>query len=255
MIRPTLLLADRDRELLRRLSRELAGDGYLVVHVRSADALGSALLATAPNLIVLGDLADWPANAGLIDRLRSGDLTGDADSTPLIVLTDEADLFARVRCFEAGADDVAPKTTSYIEFRVRIRALLRRSTYLPRPKLLRVGELTVNLSARTAAWATEPLALSRIELRLLARLAATPDRVVAKDDLLREVWGYRSMGKTRTADAHASRLRRKLATAGADGWLVAVRGVGYRLLPETDERQVKPRPQLLEAALRATGSE
>ena len=68
-----------------------------------------------------------------------------------------------------------------------------------------------------------------MEYALLVYLARDPGRVYTKDELLREVWGFRLPGSTRTLDSHASRLRRKLAEAGADGLVCATRGVGYRL--------------------------
>ena len=78
-------------------------------------------------------------------------------------------------------------------------------------------------------YAGEPVALSRLEFCLLDRLASDPERVFTKSELLREVWGFVCEGRTRTLDAHACRLRTKLVAAGAVGFVVAVRGVGYRL--------------------------
>lgn len=71
-----------------------------------------------------------------------------------------------------------------------------------------------------------------MEFALLARLALDPERVHEKHALLTQVWGFRSTGSTRTLDSHASRLRRKLAFAGADGWVCCSWGVGYRLTPD-----------------------
>jgi DNA-binding response OmpR family regulator len=72
--------------------------------------------------------------------------------------------------------------------------------------------------------------LSAKEFALLVKLASGPDRVFTREQLLRDVWGFRSLGRTRTLDSHASRLRRKLAAAGAGEVVVNVWGVGYRLL-------------------------
>jgi DNA-binding response OmpR family regulator len=69
------------------------------------------------------------------------------------------------------------------------------------------------------------------EYALLTHMAAEPERVWTRHELLRDVWGYRTEGKTRTLDSHASRLRGRLRTAGALGWVVGIRGVGYRLAP------------------------
>ncbi len=68
------------------------------------------------------------------------------------------------------------------------------------------------------------------EYELLAKLAEDPERVWRKEELLRDVWGFRSLGRTRTLDSHASRLRRKLQAAGEGKFVVNIWGVGYRLL-------------------------
>ena len=72
------------------------------------------------------------------------------------------------------------------------------------------------------------------EFELLAKLATDPTRVFTKEELLREVWGFVALGRTRTLDSHASRLRRKLALAGAEDCVLNVWGVGYRLLGEDE---------------------
>ena len=76
----------------------------------------------------------------------------------------------------------------------------------------------------------EPVALAGKEFELLVKLASDPHRVFTKEQLLREVWGFRSLGRTRTLDSHASRLRRKLARDGAGPFVLNLWGVGYRLL-------------------------
>jgi DNA-binding response OmpR family regulator len=77
-----------------------------------------------------------------------------------------------------------------------------------------------------------PVALASKEYELLLKLMTDPTRVFTKEHLLREVWDFRSLGRTRTLDSHASRLRRKLRAAGAVGLVENVWGVGYRLTPE-----------------------
>jgi DNA-binding response OmpR family regulator len=79
--------------------------------------------------------------------------------------------------------------------------------------------------------AAPPFDLRRLEYVLLVHLARDPNRVYTKAELLRDVWDYRTTVATRTVASHASRVRRKLAGAGAHGWLPASWGVGYRLAP------------------------
>jgi DNA-binding response OmpR family regulator len=94
--------------------------------------------------------------------------------------------------------------------------------------MIRVGELTLDPSTRAVRLAGKPLHLSAKEFALLRALAEEPTRVLSKGELLRDVWGYLSVGQTRTVDAHACRLRKKLSGSGRS-WVVNVRGVGYKL--------------------------
>jgi DNA-binding response OmpR family regulator len=96
---------------------------------------------------------------------------------------------------------------------------------------LSYGELMIDTRSRVVTYALMPVELRRREYALLAHMASDPERVWTRHELLRDVWDYRSDGSTRTVDAHASRLRGKLAAAGAVGWVVSSWGVGYRLAP------------------------
>lgn len=111
------------------------------------------------------------------------------------------------------------------------------------------GLLLVDLDRFEASWAGQALPLTELEFDLLAFLASVPERVWTREELLRKVWGYKSIGKTRTVDAHAARLRRKLAAAGAEGWIVNRRGIGYRLADDVGFVVVEPpRPSTEEGA-------
>jgi DNA-binding response OmpR family regulator len=94
---------------------------------------------------------------------------------------------------------------------------------------IRVGDLTVDPVTRSVRLAGRPIDLSAKEFALLLTLAEEPTRVFGKNELLRDVWGYMSIGNSRTLDAHACRLRKKLAGPPGRRWVLNVRGVGYRL--------------------------
>ena len=117
----------------------------------------------------------------------------------------------------------------YEELLARMRAVLRRSGG-PRRTALGVRDLTIDLASRTVRVAGERIQLSAREYDLLVALAEDPERVFEKEELLRDVWGFRSLGRTRTLDSHASRLRRKLNLNGEPTYVVNVWGVGYRLV-------------------------
>ena len=111
----------------------------------------------------------------------------------------------------------------------RIRAVLRRSVPSPRERL-EAGSISVDLATRRVTVDGERVALAGKEYELLLKLMSDPARVFTKEELLRDVWGFRSLGRTRTLDSHASRLRRKLGAGGRGRYVLNVWGVGYRLL-------------------------
>ena len=110
-----------------------------------------------------------------------------------------------------------------------MRGLLRRCDRRPARGAIRVGDLMIDPATRAVRLAGEAVHLSAKEFALLHALATDPTRVFGKAELLRDVWGYRSIGRTRTLDAHACRVRKKLAGAGRP-FVLNVRGVGYRLV-------------------------
>jgi DNA-binding response OmpR family regulator len=189
------------------LERHLKSDGFVVVDE-----------AARPDLVLLADSA-----AVEECRARHGDV-------PVIVLGQpESDAVDRVRALERGCDDFLVRPFAYEELLARIRAVLRRTTPAPH-EVRRAGSITADLATRAVTVGEVGVSLAGKEYELLLKLMTDATRVFTKEQLLREVWGFRSLGRTRTLDSHASRLRRKLAAAGAESVVVNVWGVGYRLL-------------------------
>ena len=189
------------------LERHLRSDGFEVVDE-----------AARPDLVLLADSA-------AVDeyRARHGDV-------PVIVLGEpESDTVDRVRALDRGCDDFLVRPFAYEELLARIRAVLRRTTPAAH-EVRRAGLIIADLATRSVLVADVAVSLAGKEYELLLKLMTDPMRVFTKEQLLREVWGFRSLGRTRTLDSHASRLRRKLAAAGAGSVVVNVWGVGYRLM-------------------------
>ncbi|WP_205698713.1 response regulator transcription factor [Conexibacter sp. SYSU D00693] len=228
----TILLVEDDAATRTFLGDELTADGY---EVFVADCLrdGLRLLETKfPDLVVCDVGLPDGSGLDLLRHVRSADrLAGRVDPrTPLLVLSGRCAETDRIRSFERGADDVVAKPFSYGELRCRMRALLRRCEGRSRSGVLRVGDLEVDPVARRVTLRGQVIALSQKEFALLRTLASEPLRVFTKDELLRTVWGFRSIpGTTRTLDSHACRLRGKLGAAG-DLYVLNVWGVGYRLI-------------------------
>jgi DNA-binding response OmpR family regulator len=228
---PTILLVEDDSVLGTFLADNLAADGYEpLVAATLRDGLRE-LEYKRPDLAVV-DLG-LPDGSGLelIERVRAADgvVSRIDPSVPLLVLSGRAGDVDRVRGFERGADDFVAKPFAYGELRLRIAAVLRRTRARPGQGQLRVGSLSVDPASREVRLRGRRIELSQKEFALLRALAVDPTRVLTKEELLRDVWGYRTLGTTRTLDSHACRLRTKLAAEG-DRFVVNVWGVGYRLI-------------------------
>jgi DNA-binding response OmpR family regulator len=231
MDRATLLLVEDDALTRSFLADNLTADGYeLLVCGTVRDAL-RALEYHRPDLAVVDLRLPDGSGLDLIRRVRDADgLASRLDPTlPLIVVTGCAGEVDRVRGFELGADDYIAKPFAYPELRLRIGAVLRRTHDRLQRGRLRVGELEVDPASRTATLRGRRVELAAKEYALLRTLASEPTRVFTKEELLRDVWGFRARGQTRTLDSHACRVRRKLAREG-DRFVVNVWGVGYRLI-------------------------
>ena len=228
----TILVAERDEERRSYLCAQLVADGYEPIEARAREECRLKARDHAPALVLLGGLEGPHAPLALLSEIRSGDLaaSGIDPALPVIVVSPDGGELPLLRAFDAGADDVVCPEASYLELRARARALLRRASGELRRTRQAVGALLIDRAARTVSYQGTELALSQLEYALLDRLATEPQRVFTKQELLREVWGYRSEGRTRTLDAHACRLRRKLAAAGAPHLVLNRRGVGYALL-------------------------
>ena len=218
-----VLVAEPESETREYLGRHLRDDGFNVLDVaRRSDAL-ELVERSRPDVVLLAEL-------DLCLRLRRGEPGRSWDrNVPVIVLAPTSDPVERVRALDRGADDVIGRPFAYEELLARIRALLRRTT-TSTAEVLEAGELTIDRRTRRVTVHETRVPLSAKEFELVAWLAAEPYRVFTQEELLREVWGFRALGRTRTLESHASRLRKKLRVAGGDRFVVNVWGVGYRLL-------------------------
>jgi two-component system, OmpR family, response regulator len=234
---PSVLVAEHDERVARPLVEQLVADGYHVRLGRTAEHARVLARSQPPRIVLLGEL-DTPRSAlELLLEIRGGGLPArDGAHTrwpvalPVIVIshrTAEADL---LRAFDAGADDFLARPPRYLEVRARLRALLLRTAGGRGAQRVEVGPLAIDLDVHAASLHGRPLRLRRLEYELLVHLAREPQRVFAKGELLRAVWGYHIPVSTRTLDSHSSRLRRKLRAEGEEQWVVNVRGVGYRLI-------------------------
>jgi DNA-binding response OmpR family regulator len=209
-----VLLAEPETATRGFLERHLRQDGFNVLEAEDGEAVAVAE-RSRPDLVLASDSLALE----LCNRVRD---------VPVIVLgRPDSDAVDRVRALTGGCDDYVARPFHYEELLARIRAVLRRVTPPERDRI-DVGDLVIDKAARRVLVRGVPVVLAAKEYDLLVKLAGDPMRVFTKEELLRDVWGFRSLGRTRTLDSHASRLRRKLSAAGGD-FVRNVWGVGYSL--------------------------
>ena len=220
-----VLLAEPEQSVAGFLERHLTDDGFAVVKAEAVDEALALAERARPDVVLLGTELE------VCRRLREGEPGRSWNrEVPVIVLGQaEADALDRVRAFARGCDDYVGRPFVYEELVWRIRAVLRRATPPP-GDVVQVGEIAVDRGTRCVSVAGKRVVLPAKEYELLLQLASAPTRVFTKEELLREVWGFRSLGRTRTLDSHASRLRRRLATATDTPYVLNEWGVGYRLM-------------------------
>ena len=199
-----LLVVEDDPDIARALRLLFSRAGYDVAHAGDGRTGLKEAYAEHPDLVVLDvglpEMDGWQ----VLERLR------DVSDVPVLVLTAHGQEAEKVRGLRGGADDYLTKPFANNELLARVEALLRRSRERPAVGLVRVGELEIDPVSREVRVAGTVAPLSAKEFALLLALAAEPTRVFTKEELLRNVWGFRAMGSNRTLDSHACRLRQKL---------------------------------------------
>jgi DNA-binding response OmpR family regulator len=225
-----IVVCEDDAPTLELLCDNLQADRYEALPAPSAaDALRLCHFKQ-PDLMLLDLQLPDAAGLDVLREVRNADgATGRYDRLlPVIVVSGRGTEADRVRGITAGADDYLVKPFSYPELAARVQAVLRRRS-ARREGPVRVGDLEIDPSRREVRVDGREVRLANKEFALLRALAAEPTRVFTKQDLLRDVWGFRTLARTRTLDSHASRLRRKLDPE-ATRFVKNCWGVGYRLI-------------------------
>jgi len=228
-----ILVAEDDRDIASLIAHYIQKSGWQA-HIATSgdDALAHAL--KQPVDIAILDVM-LPGISGLeVCRLLRADK--NTATLPIIMVTARAEETDRIMGLEIGADDYISKPFSPNELVARIRALMRRTKRSePEETRLTLGALTVDLATHAITDAGQDVKLTAKEFLLLRYLLQHRGRVLSRDLLLGDVWGYRYTGGTRTVDVHVRRLREKLPVL-VDR-LVTVKQFGYKLIGDEDERE------------------
>ncbi|MBS1818284.1 MAG: response regulator transcription factor [Acidobacteria bacterium] len=222
MNRQRILIVEDDRALARVLSDNLSFSGFDVDWVDDGAEVLNRVRATSPDLVLLDVMLPGRDGFNLCGLIRQG------GRTPVIMLTARDQKSDKLKGLELGADDYITKPFDFEELQARIRAVLRRARR--NATRITIGDAVIDFVAFTATRAGTDLRLSRREFDLLGYLAEREGRIVQRDELLREIWGYPDEPATRAVDYAIRRLRRKLeADPHNPRHIHTVHGNGYSL--------------------------
>ncbi len=218
-------MVEDDQDIADLVAHHLTRAGYdAAVETSGTDGLAH-VREQPPDLVVLDLMLPGLSGIEICRQMR-----GDARTAaiPVIMLTARADEEDKVNGLELGADDYMTKPFSPRELVARIRAILRRTQPRGVQEVLRLGPIVVDLERHEVTEHGREIRLTAKEFLLLQYLVEHPGRVLSRDLLLSDVWGYQYTGGTRTVDVHIRRLREKLPPLVDH--IITVKQFGYKFV-------------------------
>jgi two-component system response regulator MprA len=222
-----VLIVEDDPNVRTALSRALSFEGYEIDTAGDGGRGLEAVVQHPPDVIVLDVMMPFVDGLEMCRRLRAR-----GDNTPVLMLTALGDVADRVEGLDAGADDYLAKPFALEELLARVRALLRRSSG-DVTEVLSFADLSMNLATREVTRDGEPVPLTKTEFDLLEVLLRAGGRVVTRDQIYRDVWGFDFETSSNSLDVYVGYLRRKTEEGGRSRLIHTVRGVGYVLRDES----------------------
>jgi DNA-binding response OmpR family regulator len=223
-----ILIVEDDGAVRKVLKRLFESEGYTVDLMMDGTAGLGAFRAAQPAVVVL-DLK----LPGMSGRDVCREIKNAAPNVPVVVLSAASDVLDKVLLLELGADDYVTKPFSPRELLARIRAAMRRSTHTPGWETVYAFDgVSVDFAKMELTRDGRPVALTVQEFKMLKFFLQNPERVLAREELLNEVWGYQNYPTTRTVDNHILKLRQKLEKDPANPvHFRTVHGAGYKFVP------------------------
>jgi DNA-binding response OmpR family regulator len=222
-----ILIVEDDRAVQNALKRLFLANGYNVEIARNGNDGLESFNSAMPSVVVL-DLR-LPGKSG---QEVCREIKTKAPSLPVVVLSASTDVVDKVLLLEMGADDYVTKPFSPRELLARVQASVRRASRLSAtPDVFVFDDITVNFTKMELTQSGKPIPLTAQEFKVLRFFVQNQDRVVSREELLNEVWGYQSYPSTRTVDNHILRLRQKLEKdPSRPVHFKTMHGAGYRFV-------------------------
>jgi DNA-binding response OmpR family regulator len=226
----TILIADDEPGIVLGLGDELRGEGFKVVTVGNGEEALAAVRKHKPSLLILDIMLPRLSGIEVCKRLRQ-----EGNRLPILMLTARIEELDKVVGLEVGADDYVTKPFSLREVVARVKAILRRAEEAGTRKgvdRLEFGDLVVDFRKLEAWKGGRPLDLTPREFRILKLFAERPREVIRREEVLDEVWTESNV-TDRSVDNEIFKIRKEIeADPGRPRYIVSVRSVGYKFVPD-----------------------
>ena len=219
-----VLIVEDDEAMAVALQDGFAYEGFEVTLARDGEKGLELGRSSSPDLIILDVMMPKKSGLDVCKEIRAG-----GNTVPIIMLTARGQEIDKVLGLKLGADDYVTKPFSFMELMARVEAILRRSSGAGGElDSYSFGDIDVNFRTFDITKKGESLELSQREFMLLKYLIERRGEVVAREELLEGVWGYKNIPYTRTVDVHVAKLRKKIEGSGDPRYIVTVHRVGYK---------------------------
>lgn len=222
-----ILIVDDDTNISELISLYLTKECFQTECVEDGDAALLAMKSFQPDLVLLDLMLPGMDGYQVCREIRKESMT------PIIMLSAKGEVFDKVLGLELGADDYMIKPFDSKELVARVKAVLRRSAPVAEQsntgngKVLHYPDLEINMTNYSVTYMGRKVEMPPKEIELLYFLAASPNQVFTREQLLDHIWGYEYVGDTRTVDVHIKRIREKI-NDHSDWSLSTVWGIGYK---------------------------
>lgn len=226
-----ILVIEDDVHILELIKSNLESNEYLVDVATDGKKGLDLAIQNEPDLIILDIMLPELDGLSVLNAIRQ---KPEIQRTPIILLSAISSEIDKIVGLEVGADDYMTKPFSISELIARIKAHLRRSerdlkTSLKIDPIITYENLVMDLEKYEVSRAGKPLKLSLKEFELLKMLLENKGKVLSRDQLLDQIWGYNYYGETRTVDVHIRHLRSKIDEDDSESIISTVRGIGYTI--------------------------
>lgn len=221
-----IFVIEDDENIQEIVKLSLESNGYQVILFDNAIDVIAAFHEFAPDLAIFDVMLPQMDGITAVKKIRETNT-----QVPILILSAKDTEIDKIHGLDSGSDDYMTKPFGVLELCARVRTLLRRVQ--PKSKQIKTPSLTIDKSTHVVTHFDQIMDLTHKEYQLLLYLIENKQRVVERDELLNNIWGYDFIGESRALDVHIRSLRKKLDDDG-EKYIKTIRSVGYRFVEKED---------------------